>query len=84
MIERAMSKITSYVLPESQTKASCWVAGITKPSVPWIGSLKPSISPGASCGAIKRQISGLRPTTKFPRQWWFAAHESPTEQRRIP
>ena len=31
---RAVSKITSYAPPESQSTASCWVAGIVKPSVP--------------------------------------------------
>ena len=34
MTVRAISKITSYALPDSHTSASCCVAGITNPSMP--------------------------------------------------
>ena len=45
---RPTSKTTSYALPESQSTASCCVAGIVNPSGPTISSLKPARPAGAS------------------------------------
>lgn len=57
----AISKITSYALPDNHTTASCCVLDITNPSVPRISLLNPS----TPSGAIARHSSGRNPMTKF-------------------
>jgi hypothetical protein len=53
-------EITSYALPESQSTASCCVAGIVYPSTPTTSSLKPTSASGESAGTVSRQSSGLK------------------------
>src|SRR5262249_10943835 len=56
---------TSYVLPDNHSTASCWVAGITKPSAPTRSSSNPTTPGGASRGIALRHSSGLNPATRL-------------------
>jgi hypothetical protein len=62
---RAVSKITSYALPDSHSTESCCVAGLVKPSTPTRSTLKPSSPGSASSGTTDRHSSGRNPATRF-------------------
>src|SRR5262245_43908757 len=62
---RPTSKTTSYALPESQSTASCCVAGMVYPSGPAIAWLNPSRPAGASSGMTSRHSSGRNPATRL-------------------
>jgi hypothetical protein len=46
-------------------RASCWVAGMVKSSMPWMGWLKPVMVAGMPVGSIWRQSSGRKAMTKL-------------------